>query len=263
MYRREHIHIMELELRDYVEIIKKRLRIIVAIVATLAIVTAIVSYFFIKPEYESTTSLIVNNNSQVASGLDLNSVNLDLRLIDTYKQIIKTTAITDKVALRNPELQLTGEQIIELITVSSVNNTQVLTISARHHDYETTVKLVNEIASVFVQEIPTIMTVNNVSILNEAKLSNNPKQVQPNPMLNIAISIVIGLMLGVGIALLLEYLDDTIKNPQDVAQYLDLPVLVSIPKLSSEDFKVGAIRSASRTTRSARVEAKKNVTINE
>ncbi|MCR8660651.1 YveK family protein [Paenibacillus endoradicis] len=254
---------MELELRDYVEIIKKRLWLIGSIVAILAVATAVVSYFFIKPEYESTTKLIVNNNNEVSSGLDLNSVNLDLRLIDTYKQIIKTTAITDEVALRNPSLQLTGEQIIELITVSSVNNTQVLTISARHHDYATTVKLVNEVAAVFVQQIPTIMTVNNVSILNEAKFNNNPSPVQPNPMLNIAISIVIGLMLGVGISLLLEYLDDTIKDPQDVAQYLDLPVLISIPRLTSDDFKVGAARTASRATRSTRVEANKNVTINE
>lgn len=254
---------MELELRDYVEIIKKRLWLIGAIVVILALVTAVVSYFFIKPEYQSTTSLIVSNNSEVASGLDLNSVNLDLRLIDTYKQIIKTTVITDKVAELNPDIQLTGEQIIQLITVSSVNNTQVLTISARHHDYATTVKLVNDVAAVFVQEIPKIMTVNNVSILNEAKLSENPSPVQPNPMLNIAISIVIGIMLGVGIAFLLEYLDDTIKNPQDVAQYLDLPVLVSIPRITADDLKVGVAKTAQRATKSTRVEANNNVTLSE
>ncbi|HIW34799.1 MAG TPA: lipopolysaccharide biosynthesis protein [Candidatus Paenibacillus intestinavium] len=254
---------MELELRDYVEIIKKRLKLIGAIVIILALVTAVVSYFFIKPEYESETMLIVNNNSGVASGLDLNSVNLDLRLIDTYKQIIKTTAITDKVADLNPDLQLTGEQIIQLITVSSANNTQVLKISARHHDHATTVKIVNDVAAVFVQEIPKIMTVNNVSILNEAKLSVDPSPVQPNPMLNIAISIVIGLMLGVGIAFLLEYLDDTIKDPQDVAQYLDLPVLVSIPRLTADDFKVGAAKTLSRATRTNRAEASKNVTFTE
>src|SRR5690606_16153548 len=100
----------------------------------------------------------VNNSQDMTRALDLNSVNLDIRLVDTYKQIIKTAAITDKVAERNPELGLTGEQINSMISVSSVSNTQVLTISAKHSDHSTTVAVVNEVAKVFVEQIPTIMT---------------------------------------------------------------------------------------------------------
>ncbi len=179
---------MELELRDYARIIKKRMGLILALVIVLAAVTAVISYWFLKPVYESSTSLIVNNSREMTQSMDLNSVNLDIRLVDTYKQIIKTAAITDKVAERNPQLGLTGDEIKKSLTVSSVSNTQVLTIAAKHSDHATTVLIANEVANVFVEEIPKIMTVNNVSILNEAKLVNNPSPIQPNPKINIAIS---------------------------------------------------------------------------
>lgn len=230
---------MELELKDYITILRKRLALIVSLVAFFALLTGVVSYFFIQPVYESKTKLIVNNSNSLKESLDLNSVNLDIRLVDTYKQIIKTTAITDKVAERNPQFGLTGEQIESLIYVSSVNNTQVLTISAKHKDYQLTANLVNEVAKVFVEEIPKIMTVNNVTILNAAKILENPVPVAPNPVLNIAISIIVALMLGIGISLLLEYLDDTVKTEKDVIQITGLPVLISIPKILPSDYEVG------------------------
>lgn len=246
---------MELELRDYVRIIVKRIKLIVALVVLLAIITAVYSYGFMKPVYESSTSLIVNN-SQDTRALDINSVNLDIRLVDTYKQIIKTAAITDKVAERNPELGLNGDQISKMITVSSVSNTQVITISAKNNDYATTVTIANEVAKMFVEQIPTIMTVHNVSILNEAKLVDDPSPVAPNPILNIALSIIVALLLGVGLALLLEYLDDTIKDEHDVQQYVNLPVLMSIPRVTEEDMEIGKVKS-----KTVRTEVGNNVTV--
>lgn len=247
---------MELELKDYFRIVMKRIKLILWLVVVAAIITAIFSYWFMKPVYESSTKLIVNNSQDMSRAIDLNSVNLDIRLVDTYKQIIKTAAITDKVAEQNPQLGLTGEQINSMISVSSVSNTQVLTISARHSDYPTTVTVANEVAKVFVEEIPTIMTVNNVSILNEAKQVENPSPVAPNPIMNIALSIIVALLLGIGLALLLEYLDDTIKDEQDVLQYVDLPVLMSIPSVTEEDLKIGK-QSAAKV----RTEVSHNVTV--
>jgi capsular polysaccharide biosynthesis protein len=53
--------------------------------------------------------------------------------------------------------------------------------------------------------------------------------VRPNLATNIAIAVVLGMMLGVGIIFLIEFLDNTIKTAEDVQKYLDLPVLGVIP----------------------------------
>lgn len=234
------LSLMELELKDYIKILRKRMFHIIGLVVIAAVLTAVYSYGFMKPVYESSTALIVNNSQQATSNtVDINSVNLDIKLIDTYKQIIKTDIITDTVAKNKPELLLTGEDIQKMITVSSVNNTQMLTITAKSNDYANTVVVANEVAKVFVEKIPQIMTVNNVSILNEAKMVETPVPVEPNSILNIALSIVVALLLGIGLALLLEYMDDTIKDEHDVAQHLGLPVLISIPKVTESDLEIG------------------------
>lgn len=68
----------------------------------------------------------------------------------------------------------------------------------------------------------------NVSILPLADDQENQSPVSPNPPLNIAIAAVVGLMVGVGLTFLLEYLDNTVKTEQDIEKLLELPVLGAI-----------------------------------
>lgn len=58
--------------------------------------------------------------------------------------------------------------------------------------------------------------------------------VKPNKRLNMAVAGVVGLMVGVALAFLLEYLDNTVKTPDDVQRQTGLPVLASIPVLTAE-----------------------------
>ena len=58
-------------------------------------------------------------------------------------------------------------------------------------------------------------------------MSNAP--VKPKKKLNLILGIIFGLMTGVGIAFLWEYLDRSLRTEEDVRRYLDLPVLSVIP----------------------------------
>jgi capsular polysaccharide biosynthesis protein len=181
------------------------------------------------------------NKSNERVGLDqvdINSINTNLRLIDTYKEIIKTPAIMDKVVSTYPEFNLTTEQLISQVKVSSVNNTQVMTLIVQDKSYKKAAQIVNAVSKVFQEEIPKIMKVDNVSLLNQAKMNDKPTPVKPNKTLNVAISFVVSLMVAVGLVFLLEYLDDTIKNEADIQQYLGIPALGVIAKVRPEDIEV-------------------------
>lgn len=236
---------MELDLKDYFKIIRKKIWLIAVMVLVSCVTTGVVSYFFIQPVYEASTKLIVNKTNERVGieQLDINSVNLNIRLIDTYKEIIKTPAIMDKVIKANPEFNLTAEELIKRVKVSSVNNTQVMTLIVQDHSYDKAAKIVNAVSSVFQKEIPLIMKVDNVSLLNEAKLLNPPLPVKPNPKLNIAISFVVSLMAALGLVFLLEYMDDTIKSEEDVAEYLGVPTLAMITKMKDEDLLIQSSKS--------------------
>ncbi|MDQ6420688.1 Wzz/FepE/Etk N-terminal domain-containing protein [Paenibacillus sp. LHD-117] len=246
----------ELDLRQYMAIIRKRLPFILILVLLSSAIAAVFSLFFKDPLYEASTKIIVNQTaSQLATGqLDLNQINTNIRMIDTYKEIIKTPAILDKVAEGYPELGFTAEELASMIKVSSVNNTQVMTLVVQDTQYRKAAETVNAVSNVFRKEIQHIFKVENVSILNEANLTDQPSPVSPNVPLNIAIAFVVSLMLAVGIVFLLEYLDDTIKTEADVMEYLGQPTLAMISKMNPEDVTNSQSRRATKPYKAGELE---------
>lgn len=232
---------MELELKEYVRIFRKRLWIIFSIVLTSTLIAGIISYYFMQPVYSASAKLIVNKSedSKGKEAFDYGTVSVDIKLVNTYKEIIKTPAIMDRVVERYPEIKLSSEALINKVKVSSVNETQVMTISVQDQSQKQAVRIVNAISEVFQSEISSIMKVDNVTILNRAKESDRTAPVSPNPTTNIAISFLISLLVSIGIAFLLEYMDDTIKTEKDVENYLGIPTLGVITKIRPKDVVKG------------------------
>lgn len=239
---------MELDLKDIFKILRKRMWLTIAVVFIASAGAGLFSKFYIDPVYEASTKLIVNQSqdAQLVPSLDLNQVNLNLRLIDTYKEIIRTPAIMNVVAERHPEFGLSAGQLIRKVQVSSVNNTQVMTLIVEDGSYRKAAEIVNTISLVFKEEIPTIMNVDNVSILNEADLEATPASVRPNVSLNVAVAFVVSLMAVIGWAFLMEYLDDTVKSENDIASFLELPTLTVVAKTEADDFLSHAAKSSKR-----------------
>lgn len=228
-----------MELKDYIQILRKRLILIVSVILATCLLTGLISFFVLDPTYQASTKLIVNktNENTTIGQVDINSVNLNIRLIDTYKEIIKTSAIMDKVVAEHPEFGLTSEQLTRLVRVSSVNNTQVMTLSVQDESYAKAANIVNAVSNVFIKEIPSIIKVDNVSLLAAADPEKSPSPVKPRPVLNLAIAFIVSAIAAIGVSLLLEYLDDSIRTESDVEQYLGFPTIGTIPKVKEEELK--------------------------
>ncbi|MFA4915354.1 MAG: polysaccharide biosynthesis tyrosine autokinase [Syntrophales bacterium] len=67
----------------------------------------------------------------------------------------------------------------------------------------------------------------NIRIIDLAEISKTP--VKPKKMLNIILAACMGSFLGIGLAFFLEYLDDTIKVPEEIKRYLNIPYLGLVP----------------------------------
>jgi capsular polysaccharide biosynthesis protein len=224
-----------IELREYFQILRKRIWIIVLITSIATITSGIISYFVITPIYESSTQLLVNK-SQTKDQIvvpDMNDIQSSLKLVDTYNVIINSPRILDKT-ISDMGLKLTTAQLSAKIKVSAVQNSQVMSITVDDPDPKMAVAIANGIAQTFTQEIKGIMQVDNVQILAEAKMSDTATPIKPKKLLNIIIAFVVGLMTSVGIAFLLEYLDNTIKTEQDVERILGLSVLGGIAQIDQK-----------------------------
>ncbi|CAG7613226.1 putative capsular polysaccharide biosynthesis protein YwqC [Paenibacillus solanacearum] len=227
-----------MELKQYFGIIRKRLVLIILCVIIATLTTAAYSYSVYTPVYQASTKFIVNKTVEIEQmgreQMDLSAVGLNIQLINTYKEIIRTPAIMDKVVQRYPELGLTPDLLSRMINVQSVNNTQVMTLSVADTSYERATKVVNAVSSVFQSEIPKIMKVNNVTILNSAGIDDNPLPINKRSNQYILISAAVSLLFAVGIAFLLDFLDDTLKNEEDIQRLMGAPVLASIPRMKTK-----------------------------
>jgi capsular polysaccharide biosynthesis protein len=152
-------------------------------------------------------------------------------MINTYSVIIKSPAILDKV-IDELELDQSVKQLSEKITINSQENSQVFSLTVQDSNPTKSVEIANTVSGTFQKEIKNIMNVDNVSVLAKAEIEENPTPVKPNPLLNTAIAVVVGLMAGVGLAFILEYLDNTIKDEEDIERLLELPILGSIQKIT-------------------------------
>ena len=228
-----------MELKQYWFIIKRRLLLIVLIIAVSCLSIGIYSYYFITPQYDASAKLIVNqtkDSSSLIPSIDLGSINTTIGLIKTYKEIIKTPRLMKIVVKEYPELGVTHGELIGKVSVSSVNETQVMSISVRDNSYEKAANIANAVAVVFQQKIPELMKVDNVSVLDKADPTESHNPVAPNAKLNIAVAFMLALMFGVGLSFLLDYLDDTVKTEEDIEKLLGVPVLTSIPRFKESDF---------------------------
>lgn len=232
-----------ISLKDIAVTLRKRLMLIALLAAIAVAVSGIVSYFILTPVYQASTQILVNQKSSEQPVLDPNQVRTNVEMINTYSVIIKSPIILDKV-VQDLDLPLTTDQLTEQITVNSEQNAQVFNLTVEDEDPAQAVKIANAISKTFSTKIPEIMNVDNVELLSPAVLKDNPSPVKPKPLLNMAIALVVGLMAGVGLAFLLEYLDNTIKTEEDIQNILQLPILGVIPKISVEDEKAPVSKKA-------------------
>ena len=213
-----------ISIKELFSILRKRIWLI--FVSTVISVTtgAILSFYIITPTYQTSTQLLVNHTSNPEAQFSSGDIQTNLQLINTYSVIIKSSAILDLVR-DELDLKITTNALNEKISVSSQQDSQVVNIVVEEEDPNTAVLIANKTAEIFQREIINIMNVDNVTILAKAEIGETPNQIKPQPILNIAISLVIGLMVGVGMVLLQEYLDNTIKSEQDIEKQLGLPVI--------------------------------------
>lgn len=237
-----------ISLKELLETLKKRLVMIILITMTAGLVSGIISYFVLTPIYQASTQILVNQAKSEQSVYSPSEVQTNLQLINTYNVIIKSPAILDKVAA-DLKLDMTAAQLNGKITVGSEKDSQVVNISVQDSDPNMAAKIANKIAEVFQTEIVKIMSVDNVSILAKATVAEDQSPIKPQPVMNVAIAIVVGLMAAVGLAFLLEYFDSTIKNEQDIEKILGLPILGVIAQIDDQKMEELKKRKAgTRTT---------------
>lgn len=219
-----------ISLQEIAYALKKRWKLIVLITIAATLVSAILSFFVIKPKYEATTKLFIGKQeSQDNNAYNNNDVMMYQQLMKTYAQLVKTSDLVTK-AVKSADLDYNQKDIkgiLNNLNATPSAETQILDLSYKGGNPKDVLKLTEAITNEFIAESKELIPNGNVQVIQKPQLPEHP--VSPNKTLNILIAFILGLMVGVGVVLLLEYLDNTFKSREDLEKTLDLPIIGTIP----------------------------------
>ncbi|RYL92717.1 capsule biosynthesis protein [Sporolactobacillus sp. THM7-4] len=203
-------------------ILKHRLLLILAITLISGLIGAFISHYLITPQYGASTRILVNQ----AGGkfvYNSNAVQTNVQLVNTYSELINDPIILNQV-IKKLGLHMTADQMNGMLDVSTNDNSQIFSIQITSDSPEQSVQIVNGVATVFKDQVRKMMKVDNVSLLSPATVDQSWK-ISPSVSKNVTIATVLGLLLSIGLAFLLEYLDNSVKEEEDVTERLGLPVV--------------------------------------
>jgi polysaccharide biosynthesis transport protein len=219
-----------MEIRDYIQFVRRRwwLLVLGPLVAGLSAFAVSKS---MTPIYDATATMLVNQ-TQTPGVILYNDILTSERLTNTYAELVKRRPVLTEVR-RRLGLPVTEEQLAAKVSVSTVRNTQLLRIKAEDPDPALATSIANTLAQAFIEDNDRQLgRPGTVSVVQEAAVPTSP--VKPNIPLNVGLAIVLGLMLAGGIAMVLEYLDDTLKDAEDLEALGGISTLASINRFKPD-----------------------------
>lgn len=207
-----------------------KLYLIIAILVITVAAGEVYTLNFQTPEYKSTTKLVLTNENS-STNFTVSDIQISNNLVTTYSEIVKSENVLSQV-INRLHLSLTTAELLKKITVTTTTNTQLITISVTDTDANEAQRIAKEIATVFKSEITRIYNLDNVQVVDVASHPDRPSNI--NILKQTIYYVLIGLALGLGVALAIFYLDTTIKDPTIIEDKLNLTIIGNIPDMEKK-----------------------------
>lgn len=223
-----------ISLKEIFDILRKHLTsIFISMFVGLAI-AAIVTFFVVTPKYRSQAQLIVTLPQTETT--NANDVNTNLQMINTYKELVTGDLVINQVKDQIESeygIDKSVQELKDSVEVTQSQNSLMFSIRATDTSSVYAANIANTTALVFQENAKDVLNVDKISIISNAEASTSP--VSPNNKLNLAIGLVLGILVGFGIAFLLELLDRTVKDNKFVTETLGFTILGTVPQMSAKE----------------------------
>jgi len=186
---------------------------------------------FVKtPIYTASADMLVNNRQNTTSGdtstVTSSDLNASSSLVSTYSIILKSHTVLEEV-INTLGLDYSYSELANMISVSTVNNTQVMRVTVKNADPQVAMDIVAQIVSIAPAVIVDKAEVGSVKTVDQPWSSGRP--VSPNKKRYILIFAFAGALLMCMFLILRELMNNTFKTEADITRELGLPILGVIP----------------------------------
>lgn len=212
---------------DFLSVVTSRWRVIVLCVAV-AVAAAGVLTYLTTPVYTAQSRTYLT--TEPVEGKDDGSVVLAASDLETYQSILSTPAVLDPL---REELGMDEGHPID-VEASVSPSTSIVDITARSSDPEEAAAVANEIGPQLASvagEFSTVIASANYRVVSKPLQPASPPASPTSPDLrtNLALALLGGLVVGIGLALVRHSLDTKVRSEEDIKSLSDAPVLAGLP----------------------------------
>ncbi|CUO24895.1 MULTISPECIES: polysaccharide biosynthesis tyrosine autokinase [Clostridium] len=218
----------------YFKLIKEKLSIIILITISSIIISTIATLFFIEPTYESKISVIIGPNQSTSGDYSSSQSSYDVvmyqKMVKTYSELLTSKIVLQDV-IENTGLDLNLESLESMIKIKTTTESEFINITVEGKVPEVTTLVANQLTLSLKNISSEIRGVDNVILVDSASIPEKPTK--PNIIINISLSFILGLIFSISLVVLINYLDQRIKDKDELKELITFPILGEIPDFSS------------------------------
>jgi capsular polysaccharide biosynthesis protein len=212
---------------DLLQVIRQRL-VIIALVMVVVTGLAAGFTFLQTPLYTASNKILIDaEGSGESVGSPSDAVALE-SITATLAELVATRPVALDV-IERLKLSTPPDSLLSNLSAEQVEETQLIEVSYTDSDPQEAQRIVNTVGTVFSEQVvkEKLGGAGTAKVVEKAALPASP--VSPNPLRNILLALAAGLMIGVGLACLIEYLDDNWRSPDEVERVSGVPTLGIVP----------------------------------
>jgi capsular polysaccharide biosynthesis protein len=220
-----------LSVRDLLGVLWRRLWVI--LLAALLLAGAVAVFDLLQtPTYEATIKVLVGqkqDSNMPTSNLGSDVMGLQ-QLTRTMAEAVATRPVAEAV-IEERSLRMSSEDFLEDLSVEQVAETQFIEVSYEDESPREAQRIANAVGEVFSEQVSEVSPSANsitATVWEEAALPDSPAS--PKPLRDGPLALILGGMLGVALAFLLEQLDDRWRSPEEVERVSGVPTFGVIPE---------------------------------
>lgn len=222
---------IEIDVLELLHVLWSKALVIALVTALAGMVAMLVTRVFLTPQYQSTTKMYIlaQQDNKTLTNSDLQASE---QLTQDCAEMIQSRQVAE-AAISQLGLDLTAEELLKKVTVTTSTDTRIVTIDVQDEDPYLACDIANAVRNIAADTIQNVMNIEAANVFEEANIPETP--ISPSAMRNTLIGAILGFIIAVAAILISYLMNDTIRTSDDVERYLHLSTLGTIPLAEGEE----------------------------